>query len=149
MSGFISQFSIRAKLIMAFATILFGTIAMGVFAVQRLDGVSATAADLRDNWLPASRALGDAGRSAEQIRIQQQLQPLAVTPADRSALIATIQERTKRFRNQLEKYMATIDLDDPTTIIEETRLASAMKSAWAAYEALSQKYQDLLDQGKP
>jgi methyl-accepting chemotaxis protein len=149
MSRLLSQLSIRAKLTMAFATILLGTIALGLFAVQRLDGVSAAAADLRDNWLPSSRALGDTGRFAEQIRVQQQLQPLAVTPADRDAILATIQERTKRFRNQLEKYLATIQLDDPITIIEETRLAREMKDAWTGYEALSKKYQDLLDQGKP
>jgi methyl-accepting chemotaxis protein len=53
MSGLISSISIRAKLITAFTLLLAGTIGLGLLAVERLDGVNAIAADLRDNWLPA------------------------------------------------------------------------------------------------
>src|ERR1700755_254438 len=120
MSGLLTRFSIRAKLIMAFALILCGTISLGLFAVQRLNRVSASAADLRDNWLPATRALGDMGRFAEQIRVQPQLQLLAVVPADRDLVTATIQDRTKLFNEQFDKYEATVALDGPDIITEET-----------------------------
>ena len=55
MSGRISSISIRPKLITAFTLLLAGTIGLGLFAVERLDGVNVIAADLQDNWLPATR----------------------------------------------------------------------------------------------
>ena len=71
MSGLISSISIRAKLITAFTLILAGTIGLGLFALERLDGVNAIAADLRDNWLPATRTLAEMARAAERSRLNQ------------------------------------------------------------------------------
>ena len=72
MSGLISSISIRAKLITAFTLILAGTIGTRSFA--RSSGsmaVNAIAADLRDNWLPATRTLAEMARAAERSRLNQ------------------------------------------------------------------------------
>jgi methyl-accepting chemotaxis protein len=147
MSGLLSRFSIRTKLVTAFALVLCGTFGLGLFAVQRLDGVNAAAADLRDNWLPATRALGDMGRFAEQVRANQALQADAVTAEDRSRIVDRVKDRAKLFEDAFHEYSATIANDSPDTITEETALAATVNDAWKAYRLISDKYQDLLDHG--
>ena len=147
MSGLLSRFSIRSKLLAGFALVLCGTVGLGLFAVQRLDGVNAAATDLRDNWLPATRALGDMGRFAEKMRVKQALQADATTAEDRSSLADTINNQSTLFEDSFRQYMATIDLDPPDIIVEERGLAETMRSTWNAYKVMSKKYQDLLDHG--
>lgn len=149
MSGLLSRFSIRAKLIAAFALVLSGTIGLGLFAVQRLDAVGATAADLRDNWMPTTRVLGDVIRYAEQTRTNQALETDAVTAEDRSGLAERIKNDISNFDKSYKEYIETISLDTPDIIAEETALAETMTRSWKAYRVLSEKYQDLLDHGTP
>ncbi|HUA56143.1 MAG TPA: MCP four helix bundle domain-containing protein, partial [Candidatus Sulfotelmatobacter sp.] len=51
--------SIKSKVTTAFAFVLSLTVVLGLYAVQRLSDVNDHAAEIRDNWLPATRALGD------------------------------------------------------------------------------------------
>ncbi len=63
--------SIRTKFIVSFALVLGCTIGLGVFSVIRLGGVSETAADIRGNWLPATRMLGVMAQTVERVRLDQ------------------------------------------------------------------------------
>ncbi len=147
MSGFFSHLSIRTKLVAAFAVVLCGTVGLGLFAVQRLDGVNAAAADIRDNWLPATRALGEMGRLAEQIRINQMLQADTGTTEDRAIYTDSVTTKTKQFEQTLQAYDSTVAMDAPDILLEETALAATLKTSWTAYQAMSVKYQSLLDHG--
>ena len=60
--NFLSNWSIRAKITTAFAVILFTTVALGIFALERLGTVNDAAAEIRDNWLPSTRELGKFGQ---------------------------------------------------------------------------------------
>jgi methyl-accepting chemotaxis protein len=146
MSGLLSHLSIRSKLIVVFALVLCGTVGLGLFAVQRLDGVNGAAADLRDNWLPATRALGDMGRFAERVRVRQALQADA-TAENRSSNADSMKDQVKLFEDSFKKYLATIDLDPPDIIVEERGLADTMTNTWKAYKVLSDRYQDFFDHG--
>src|SRR6266568_3466089 len=126
MSGLLSRISIRSKLIAVFALILCGTVGLGLFAVQRLDGVNAAATDLRDNWLPATRALGDMSRFAEKMRVKQALQADATAADDRSGLADAVKQQTRLFEDAFKKYLATIELDSPDIIVEERGFAEAI-----------------------
>ena len=51
----ISNLSIRTRVIAAFATVLFVTVGLGLFAKARIGEVNEEAVDIRNNWLPAGR----------------------------------------------------------------------------------------------
>jgi methyl-accepting chemotaxis protein len=147
MSGLFSRFSIRAKLITAFALVLCGTVGLGLFAVQRLDAVSATAADLRDNWLPTTRSLADVARFAERARSNQAFQASAVSAEDRALFAERVRTYFSQFDEAFQQYVAMIALDAPAIIDEEKALAASMADTWKTYKVLSAKYQDILDHG--
>ena len=147
MSGLLSRFSIRAKLITAFTVVLCGTISLGRFAIQRLDGVNAAAAELRDDWLPGTRALGDMGRFVERLRSNQALAINSTTEAEHARTAHQIAEQAKLYETAFKEYYATIALDGPDVIAEETQLAATIKDAWKAFQVLSAKYQDILAHG--
>jgi len=51
--------TIKAKVIASFAAVLAVTMALGLFAILRLADVNDQAADIRNNWLPSTRTLGE------------------------------------------------------------------------------------------
>jgi len=137
MSKRLSHFSIRAKIVVAFALLLRGTIGLGLFAVDRLAGVSATADDLRGGWLPAARALGDVARYVERLRSNQALL-INATGDDRSQRLHYLQQQTQLVGKAFLRYSPTV------TLGEEQRLADSLTAAWQAYEGLSEKYADMI-----
>ncbi len=148
MSWLVSRFSIRAKLIAAFAMVLLATMALGLFAVQRLDRVSATAANLRDDWLPSFRTLGEVARLGEQIRAKQLVLLLTSTDEERRSTAQEIETTSERFDNSLNDYLNTIDTDPAEIVDEERGLANNMLEAWKAYAALSARFGENLARGE-
>ena len=147
MSGLISSISIRAKLITAFTLLLAGTIGLGLFALERLDGVNAVAADLRDNWLPATRTLAEMARAAERFRLNQALLVDDIE-SERPPRAKLINEQADVFRAAFGKYQPTIDLDAPDIIAEERGLARDIDRTWAAYTAASAKFEELISRNR-
>jgi methyl-accepting chemotaxis protein len=147
MKSLISRFTIRGKLIAAFALVLCGTLGLGLFAVQKLDMVAATAADLRDNWLPTTRSLADVARFTEQVRIAEALEADAVTTEERADMLEREKAKRKLADDAFRTYIATIDLDAPDVIVEERGIAKTMTEAWQAYTASAKKSVDLIDRG--
>jgi len=148
MSSLTSRLSIRIKIVLAFAVVLCSTIGLGTFAIYRLDAVTATAADLRDNWLPTSQKLGEMALFAERVRLDEIRLALAVTPEERAKVDTRITESLGLFEARHKDYIALIDFDSPEIMDQERALAEAMTSTWKAYRALAPKYQQLLASGE-
>ena len=81
--GSIKDWSVSRKVISAFALILVATVALGVFSVERLSQVNDKAADIRTNWLPATRMLGEIKYLSMRYR-QRQAIYLMTGEADRN-----------------------------------------------------------------
>src|SRR5690348_13849569 len=63
--------TIRVKVIGAFLALLVVTLALGGFALAQMSAMNAQAADIRDNWLPSTRVLGNVAASIEEYRQRQ------------------------------------------------------------------------------
>jgi methyl-accepting chemotaxis protein len=50
----LSNISIRNKVLLAFGVVLATAIGLGGFSIDRLATVNGSAAEVRDNWLPAT-----------------------------------------------------------------------------------------------
>ncbi len=125
--GFFKNLSIRAKVLSAFVVVLVMCDLLGVFTIDRLSAVDSAAADLRDNWVPSLRVIGQIAMSSERIRANQNT--WLMQPDDKArqnsakVLQATVDIRDKAWR----EYQAMPK--DPT----EQRLADTMNSSWNAY----------------
>jgi methyl-accepting chemotaxis protein len=137
MSHLFARISIRGKVITAFAAILCCTVGLGLFATQRLAAVNAAAADLGDNWLIATRALGTVDAANERARALEVLGHFARTEQEK-------QERAKQAaeaRDLLARGWA--DYEPTITPGAEVVLAKAVKDAWQALQLVENKYSAL------
>ncbi|MGJ5141573.1 methyl-accepting chemotaxis protein [Bradyrhizobium oligotrophicum] len=122
-----SNLSIRNKVLLAFGIVLITAMGLGGFSIDRLGSVNGSAAEVRDNWLPATGWLGTISKSIEQYRARQG-QFLLATTADEKA----IQER--QIAESLELFDKTWRLYEPTvTTSEEKALVAAFKTPWTTY----------------
>jgi methyl-accepting chemotaxis protein len=119
--------SIRLKVILAFALVLCCATGLGVFALQRLDGVNRAAADIRDNALPATRVLGELAYHTmrfRQLEATYALAPDAEAKAKEAASMQTVGEQAAKALQTFEPLVSPG---------EGRRLADQMTPLWSAY----------------
>jgi methyl-accepting chemotaxis protein len=121
-----SNLSIRNKVIGAFGVVLITALALGGFAVDRLGTVNASAAEVRDNWLPATGWLGVIAKSAELYRARQG-QHILATPAEKDKEEASLNEALQTFEKTWRLYEPTV------TTSAELVFVAALKKGWSAY----------------
>jgi len=123
----VSNVSIRNKVIGAFAMVLITALALGGFAVDRLATVNGSAAEVRDNWLPATGWLGVIAKSLEQYRQLQASHIMAATAAEKDRQEASINETLQLFDKTWALYEPTV------TTPTEMAFVAAFKKGWSAY----------------
>jgi methyl-accepting chemotaxis protein len=124
--------SIRARVVAAFAILLVVTGGLGLAAATWLGQINHAAAELRDNWLPATRALGAYGQAAiryRQLEAVHVLSPLAEKAAEERSM-RTVAEG---MRTLWAEYEATVTTPD------ERILADALAHAWRDYLARGER----------
>ncbi len=124
---------IRTKVTAAFGFVLLVSVLLGLFALQRLSAVNAAAADMRDNWLPATRALGDFTAATTRYRMRQANLMLSDTAEQRDDDAKTLE----RFKTDAQK--AWDFYETTVTPGEERKLADQIKAGWADYLTKNQK----------
>jgi methyl-accepting chemotaxis protein len=137
----VQNLSIARKVIAAFSLVLIVALALGIFAVERLSRVNASAAEIRDNWLVATGALGRAGQTAVRLRQLEATHLLARTPAEKAQEETTMKASLNEFKQAWAEYAPTI------TDAEEQKLADEMITGWERYRALHDKFIELSDAG--
>ncbi len=140
--SFIDNVSIRTKVIAAFAIVLFITCGLGLFAVNGLGRINGSAAEIRDNWLPATRSLGSFGQAAmrfRQLEAVHILSPTEEKAGEEAGMKASLENATKRWQ----------DYDATVTTREERQLADAVAQNWKDYLALSERTLDLSRRNDP
>ncbi|CCD99269.1 methyl-accepting chemotaxis protein [Bradyrhizobium sp. STM 3809] len=121
-----SNLSIRNKVLAAFGIVLLTAMGLGGFAVDRLSTVNDSAAEVRDNWLPATGWLGAIARATEQYRSRQG-QMLMAPAADRPQHEQFMNEAFQTFDKNWRLYEPTV------TMAQEKAIVAAFKTSWNAY----------------
>ncbi|HXZ02040.1 MAG TPA: methyl-accepting chemotaxis protein, partial [Stellaceae bacterium] len=140
--NFLSSWSIRAKVTGAFALVLVVAVGLGLFALERLATVNGHAAEIRDNWLPATRDLGTLAALTEQYRVRQAKHIFSTTPEEvaraEEGLRSVLAERDKTWKSY-----------EPTIMPgEERQLVDRYLTAWTTYLRDGDKFLVLLQQSK-
>jgi len=141
--AFVLNCSVRSKVVGAFAFVLALCLCLGLFAVNRLATVNATAETIRADWLPSVRALGQVAIFVERAKAIENniVNSNGGANNDKAAQVlkATLDARDKAWR----EYQSLISSP------EEQSLASAIETQWDAYAAFWDKTQAALKKGDP
>ena len=137
----LQNLKIRTKVTIAFGCVLFISIALGVFALQRLSAVNEAAAEIRDNWLPSTRVLGEFSTLVTRHRMRS----ATVLMAETAEGLATDIQGLGQFRADAEKaWTAYEPLISPG---EERKLADQIKAGWTEYNRQTDKLVELIRAG--
>ncbi len=129
----LANISIRAKFIVSFALILCCTVGLGLFSVTRLGEVNAFAAEMRNNWLPSTRVLGEMAQTLERLRLNQYIAATTASESRRQDTAAKSAIQLQALKEAFERYKLLI------SGAEEQRLADAISSGLDRYMELSAK----------
>ena len=138
-----NRVSIRTKFSLGFTAAFVWTLALGGFAVDRLNAVERAAADLRDNVLQVTVALSRIGQDLERLRSVQQLLVIATAEERRKAVLADLEVQARQAQASVEQYGSM-----PKTA-DEKPLADTLAASWAAYAKLSEQLVAMTGQVQP
>jgi methyl-accepting chemotaxis protein len=141
MRNFLTQITIRTKVILGFALVVCCTAALGGFAIERLAAVNAAAANIREHWMPSVRVLGDLKQGMEFFRQTEAAYSLLTDPADRKAQMRLYENADAQVAKALTAYAPLV------TPGAERQLADEMTGLWHQYRKLSAKYVAMCDSG--
>lgn len=133
----LNDITIRSKITGAFILVLAVTAALGVFSLQRLSAVNDGANDIAQNWLVATRALGNL--STATTRYRQVQADVGLMPTPKLAL-AESERLTTEVMPQVQAALA--EYEPTVTPGEERQKFDRAKSLWDAYVATNGAYQD-------
>ena len=107
--SYLSNTSIRGKLLFTFIAIICFALAVGAFAVQRLGAVVAEAVVMRDTGLPSVRVLGMLAYDTERFRQLEAAYALAEGSDDRAKVAAKLATVMTQVKADFSGYAALID----------------------------------------
>jgi len=137
----LQNLKIRTKVTAAFAFVLLVAVGLGAFSLQRLGIVNDRAADVRNNWLPATRALGEISFHTMRFRQIEAAHILAETPEAMAKEEATLGQIIKDAQKTWNDYEKTVTTGD------ERALADRIRAGWTAYMTLDKKLIELSRSG--
>jgi methyl-accepting chemotaxis protein len=137
----LANLTVKTKITAAFGFLLLLTVALGLFATQRLAEVNGAAANMREFWLPATRALGD--YSFHTMRFRQ---------IEAAALLAEAPEQSAKEAASLKTVAADAQkawtaFEASTASAEVRAIADQVKAGWQNYLGLDQKMLDMIASG--
>jgi methyl-accepting chemotaxis protein len=142
-SGFLKNWSVRAKVIGAFACVLAATVGLGLFAMQRLSVVQTNAVEFRDNWAPGIRSVGELKFISMRYRQRQAVYLMWSTEAQWQKEEANLAKLRGQFEAVYGKFAPTAENDS------ERERVRTLRADWDAYLAAEPAMFKLLhDQGQ-
>jgi methyl-accepting chemotaxis protein len=124
---------IANKLLVAFALVLAMSCVMGIFSIVQLVKVSNSSIDIAENWMPATRHIGEVQTSLARYRISEATHILQDDEAEMKAADKALSTRRDTMRGQQASLAALVS--DP----EEKRIYAEFQQDMDAYMAESTK----------
>ena len=133
--------SVRTKVVAAFACVLISTIALGLFSIERLSQVDASATEVRGHWLQGTRALSDLRYDLTRFRMWSGTFLLLPTPEMREMGTQKLTAMRAAVENSLQKYREIANTDN------ERVLAGLIADKWANYRPMLDRELEIAKDG--
>ncbi|MBO1081632.1 methyl-accepting chemotaxis protein [Roseomonas haemaphysalidis] len=139
MLSFLSNLSVRIKIIAAFSVICLCAAMLGLYAMREMKQLNASTSAISEN-VRGLRWLSSMATQIERIRVTDGLLLIAPTAEMRADLNNKNAEARQIFIKTFADYEASADLD------EERQLASAVSTSWDRFRTAEQKFAALVEQ---
>ncbi len=136
-----THLSIRAKIVLAFALVLCGSIGLGVFSLHCVHKLDAAAAEMRNKSLPSTRYLGQMAQTTERLRLDQNIAATTQSIKRRQAMIEGSAAQVKLADAALAAYRP-LAAQGP-----EQALVASIDTSWKQYKKLTENLSVLLSDG--
>ncbi|CAN0622793.1 methyl-accepting chemotaxis protein [Burkholderia multivorans] len=133
---------VATKLFGAFFIVLLLMTGMGVYALQQMASINASAVDLATNWLVAARDLGEVKARINHMRVVQFRVVDERDPAQVASALKSLDDDMTLEKKAEDEYFTTITGSD------ERQLYDAIKAGREKFFASQQAILDLVKQGK-
>ena len=133
--------AIRGKLLVLFGALFLATCGLGLFGLGQTAKVNDAAADIRNNWLPSTVALGKLAMATEQFRIRTSHLLIGIVSFDASNQerdIAALGEGVTAIDTLRQAYQPLV-----TASTDDERLIGDFDAAWATLKQTNQKLIDM------
>ena len=131
MMALFDDLSIRRKVIASFGLVILVTIFLGLFSLSQLAQVDGQAAQIRNDWLPATEVLGRIKFDSMRYRQIEATHILQVAPEKKQAEGATLTTLAEQVKQEFGEYRRL------ATTETAQRSADTLFSAWQHYLGLS------------
>ncbi len=128
---FWSNISVSKKIVLAFLLAFCATVGLGLFGLSQTAAVNAKAADIRDNWLPSTVALGKLAASVREVRSQEARRLASALNNDAMAQSVDLSAWEDSVTSTKKSYAAYVPLITAGT--RDADLMKAFDTAWQAY----------------
>ena len=130
MGEFCGNYSVKIKVALVMAGVLAAAAILGLFAVRQLWSVNANAAEIRDNWLPSTRLLGELNYAVTRYR-SAQATTLIVDPGPlQDKQVARVAMYSEKIDGVIARYLPMVSSE------QERAIAGRIQSELAAYRPL-------------
>ncbi|KAA0680265.1 methyl-accepting chemotaxis protein [Roseomonas genomospecies 6] len=127
----LNSMTIRAKVVATTVSLLLMSVALGLFAIERLNAVNQVAEEIRSNWLPSLTSITDMDGAANEYRILEASHILALYPADIAQVEKEMASVLDRLAESRRKYESLL------TAGWEAQTAKRWEAAWDRYMKIS------------
>jgi methyl-accepting chemotaxis protein len=139
--------TIRTKVLAAFGMVFLATCGLGLFGMSRTAAVNDAAQDIRDNWLPATAALGKLATSIEFYRLGEARVAVTALGKDLSKIsedavaVAQAQAAVEKLRRDYQPLISVGTADE--------RLMKEFDEGWVKVTRDANQMIDLVKKGDP
>ena len=133
--------SVSNKLLMAFASVLVATIALGLFATQSLSDLDGNADDMATHWVPAMKVLSQFQYNSTRFRSYSSSYLLPGSESEHDNTLALLKKSEEACDQALAGFAALASTD------QDRQLSAKLQEAWNAYKPLREEQVSLYKSG--
>jgi len=141
MATMMARFGIGAKMGFAFLAMLAMIAGLGIFAVQKMGEVDSRSIEMRNQWLPATKLVGDIHAYTSQYRIAQGIRVMSDDEGGRRKGAIQIRNADRAIQGMLKDYAAYAHGQD------QQAAYATLKASWQDYVAANANLDQLVDRG--
>jgi len=130
--GRLKGLSVKTMLRLAFAVLLIGTLAIGVFALTQVSRLNASAQSIYDQGHVASRAAEEARGYVLRASRAQKMLLTATTAKERDELGADIDKDLSGISTQMSSLQQYVDMTDAAQVEQQKKFAAAV-ATWSGH----------------
>ena len=131
----LTNLRVHTKILCAFGLMLSMMLGVSLAAINRLSAINDHAADVRNNWLPSTGALGQLLTAVLDMRVYEARFAMAKDDAERQQAIIPLNERTHTVERLRAAYEQLISKGT-----EDEKHMRAFDAAWIVHKQLDSKY---------